>query len=627
MAPDLSPVAEALRVLEIRNLVLGVHAASLPLRPDEDLGRGTPYGEGADRFFSFAAELGFTGVQLGPQGLTSEHNPSPYDGTLFSRNPLDVALWPLVQEGLLPARPLEEAIASRPPGADRRVAHRHVFRRQAPLLEQAYAAFIQRPGARARLEAFRARHRDWLLRDGLYDALCLEHGQPSHLDWGQTEQGRFDQRLFDPRPGEETACAERVRALEARYAEALERYALVQWLAHEQHLALRRRMGERGLKLFGDLQIGVSVRDTWSHRSIFLPEYLLGAPPSRTNPEGQPWGYPVLDPRQYGSASAPGPALTFVRARMDKMLAEYDAVRIDHPHGLVCPWVYRAGAGDPLEAVQGGARLFSSPHLPDHPSLAPFAIAREDQLDPTAARYADDWVRSLTPEQVARYSVLLDAVVEAAERHGRDRSDLQCEVLSTLPYPLRRVMERHRLGRFRVLQKADLGDPSDVYRSENARPEDWIMLGTHDTPPIWRVAKEWERAGRLGDWAGYAAARLEPNPSERSDLARRLAADRCLLVEGLFALTFASPAQNVFVFFTDLFGLEEPYNVPGTVSDENWTLRVPPDYERSYPARRARGEVLNVPRALALALTARGLAGSQRELIQRLHALAGGLPK
>ena len=62
-------------------------------------------------------------------------------------------------------------------------------------------------------------------------------------------------------------------------------------------------------------------------------------------------------------------------------------------------------------------------------------------------------------------------------------------VLSTWPFPLRAVMNRYGLGRFCVTQKGDLTRADDVYRSENATDRDWIMVGNHDTRPIWRVAE------------------------------------------------------------------------------------------------------------------------------------------
>jgi hypothetical protein len=85
---------------------------------------------------------------------------------------------------------------------------------------------------------------------------------------------------------------------------------------------------------------------------------------------------------------------------------------------------------------------------------------------------------------------------------------------------------------------------------------------------------------------------------------------------------FASPAAHVLVFFPDLLGLEEVYNRPGTVSDENWSLRVPPDYARRYAEASERGEALHLPRVLAMAMRARGrgFTEAHRGLVERLEA-------
>ena len=41
----------------------------------------------------------------------------------------------------------------------------------------------------------------------------------------------------------------------------------------------------------------------------------------------------------------------------------------------------------------------------------------------------------------------------------------------------------------------DLDRADDVYRGENARAADWIMVGNHDTPPIWQLVESWQRDG------------------------------------------------------------------------------------------------------------------------------------
>jgi len=610
-------VRAALDALGIRRLALAVHDAALPGDPRDDVGRGAPLSKGGLAFLRFAADLGFDAVQLGPQGETTEHDQSPYDASIFSRSTLSLALAPLEAAGLLPAPTLREAVAGRPAGALERAAHRHAHAVAREALDQAFARFEARhPRDQAEsLELFVARQREWLDRDALYAAAATEHGELDWLRWPQA-----DRALWERIPGAQPAQQARRSELAAKHARPIERYRFGQWLAHEQHAALRREAHGLGLLLYGDLQIGVSHQDVWSWGELFLSGWRMGAPPSRTNPEGQPWSYAVLDPAQYT-----GPVLAFVRRRIGKIAEEFDGLRIDHPHGLIDPWVYRAAQPDPQLAVQHGARLFSSPDLPD---LAPFAVARPEQLDRAARRYSDGWVRSLSHDQVARYAVLFDTVLDAARAHGRAVDDLLCEVLSTQPYPVERVVARHGLGRFRVTQKVVLGDPADVYRSENAAPVDWIMAGTHDTEPVWRVAERWVAGGSAPAHAAYLAQRLVADECVRSGWVERVAGDASRLALAKLAELFVGPARNVMVMFTDLLGMREVYNRPGTVSEENWSLRVPPDFEARYAGARLAGRALDLPRVLSMAIRARGvdLSRSHAALLAALDQRAGSDP-
>jgi len=233
--------------------------------------------------------------------------------------------------------------------------------------------------------------------------------------------------------------------------------------------------------------------------------------------------------------------------------------------------------------VQAGTRLFDSPDC-----LSRYAIARLDQLDPSLPRHADGWVRELDETQVDRYAALFEILVDSARRHGRDPRDLSCEVLSTMPRPLACVLQRYGLGRWRVTQKADLADPRDVYRLENAAREDWVMLGNHDTAPIFALLRD---PARRDAWARHLAARLALRRPERL-------VEPHFLATAMLAELFASRAENVMIFFADLFGLEERFNTPGVTRDDTWTLRLPPDFER------LRG--LDIPLAIELALQVDG---------------------
>src|SRR6185503_9976907 len=120
--------------------------------------------------------------------------------------------------------------------------------------------------------------------------------------------------------------------------------------------------------------------------------------------------------------------------------------------------------------------------------------------------------------------------------HGGEPADLMVEVLSTCPRPLAEVLARHRLGRFRVTQKARVDDPDDVYRGDRAAPADWIMVGNHDTPPLRAVIARWRGTDEIARRATYLGGRLRRDPAE-------LAADDRALETAMLAELFLGPAR------------------------------------------------------------------------------------
>jgi hypothetical protein len=78
------------------------------------------------------------------------------------------------------------------------------------------------------------------------------------------------------------------------------------------------------------------------------------------------------------------------------------------------------------------------------------------------------------------------------------------------------------------------------------------------------------------------------------------------LATAMLAEIFASRAENVSIFFADLFGLEDRFNVPGVVDARNWTLRLPHDFEALHASQLEREHALDVPLAVEMALAATG---------------------
>ncbi|MCC6997182.1 MAG: 4-alpha-glucanotransferase [Deltaproteobacteria bacterium] len=562
---------DGLEVLGVTRLALAIHDAAFPGSERGDLGRGTPYGTGGRRLLAHIARFGFNVLQLGPQGELGEGNESPYDGAAFARNPLLLDAAALEDDPLLGglcAPAWLDALAAAQPRPRERCHPGFARRALGELLGQVRAGFASGPAGAERVDRARA---------FAAQAAALAAWEP-----------RFDPEL--------------------------------EWLLAEQHARLRAVASQLGVRLYADLPIGLAPRDHAAVRHLTLPGYSLGAPPSRTNPEGQAWGYPVLLADAPDSSAAPataprpGSTTAFLAARVDRAAHGFDGLRIDHPHGWVCPWVYRDGC-EPRD----GARLTDSPDLPDHPALASHAIARPEQLERSLARYADGWVRALTPAQIERYAEGLALLCARARVHGIAVEDIACEILSTCPRPLALVIARLGLGRFRVLQKLTLGALDDPYRPEAARPEDWVMIGNHDTPSVWALFERWRDSGRLAEWADALAGRLARDSVTRGALVTRITTEPAALAEAMLATLLASPARRVLVHFTDLFGERAPYNRPGVVHPDNWVLRLAPDFARRHHDDTAAGTALSVPRALALALEARGAAPA---LASRLRELA-----
>jgi 4-alpha-glucanotransferase len=131
------------------------------------------------------------------------------------------------------------------------------------------------------------------------------------------------------------------------------------------------------------------------------------------------------------------------------------------------------------------------------------------------------------------------------------------------------------------------------------------MAGNHDTPPLRLVVKKWLGTDEGAKRAAYLAQRLVRESEKRDAFARTLEKNELAMQEAMLADCFVGPARRVIVFWADLFGEERIYNRPGVVHEENWTLRMAPDFEREYATALMEGRAPRLDRVLSLALAAR----------------------
>ena len=80
--------------------------------------------------------------------------------------------------------------------------------------------------------------------------------------------------------------------------------------------------------------------------------------------------------------------------------------------------------------------------------------------------------------------------------------------------------------------------------------------------------------------------------------------DKAKIQEDFRTAKFGEIFTSTKQFFTlpDMFGMEERINISGKASKDNWTIRIPTDYEKFYFSQLANGFGLNLPKAMATAM-------------------------
>jgi 4-alpha-glucanotransferase len=309
----------------------------------------------------------------------------------------------------------------------------------------------------------------------------------------------------------------------ADLADQILKYSWWQFAAHRQWREMRLYAQERGVKLGGDMAFSPSrdSAEVWAHQEEFDLGRTVGAPPDAFNPNGQRWGLPL--PR-WSAMGEGGYALWSARARHAGDL--FDLVRIDHVVGLY--------------------RTFSFAEDPD----APGAFVPDDEN-----------------AQLTQGEAVMRALRTAAHP-----CDLIAEDLGSVPPSVRKSLTAMGVPGYKVMQWEREWEAADKNFNDPASyPEASLATtGTHDTEALtvwWGMQSVSERE-RLVEALGLAS---------RVDAVRELGEQG---VDAVLGALYASPSILTVEPLQDLFIWRARINRPGTVSDFNWTWRLPLPIER-----------------------------------------------
>ena len=612
---DTKLVSEALKALGKDNFALIIHGSSFPSKNGEDTGFGT-FNSAAGRDVIDYAHGIFNALQLGPAGKTKSSDSSPYCGTIFSGNPLFIDLKQLTEkkwDNILSQETFEKVVAGNPNQNKGKTAYSYIMKAQNEALKEAWANFKEIHGGifgsslKKEFDKFKKENSFWLDNDSLYEALSIENDN----DFWYTWKNETDKKLMNPKSEEEKkAYAARIEEIRDKYSDEIEFYKFCQFVLEKQNEETKKYALSSGIKMIADRQVAFSDRDAWAYQSLFLEGWYLGCPPDYFSKDGQAWGFPVMDPdKMFNADGSLGEGGILMKNLYRKMFKENPGgVRIDHIVGLIDPWVYKVGKNPMCE--QGAGRLYSSP---EHPELSRYAIARNEDLDWTLEADKEKRVKTLSEEQIKLYGRLIEKIVIAAAKEcGLDKNAIVCEDLGTLTNPVDAVMKKYELQGMRLTQFVVPEKPEHPYRCKNIGEHVWNMVGTHDNLPISMWAES-----MINTHEGYLHAKnlvedLFAEAENKDDIIVKLTQDKEYLRFVKLTEIFASKARNVQIFFTDFFQINDVYNRPGTSGDQNWSLRLPNNFEELTP--------IDLQAILKAAIIARGkeFASKHASLIEKL---------
>jgi len=304
-------------------------------------------------------------------------------------------------------------------------------------------------------------------------------------------------------------------AARARHGRRLLFLAWLQWQLEEQWRAARRGANGAGVELAGDLPFMVAgdSADVWSRRGDFRLDARVGVPPDAFSATGQDWGLPVY---RWDAMEREG--YPWLRERARRMADWYDLFRVDHVVGLY--------------------RTYFFPNDGTPPAFVP----------------ADE------PAQIRNGEAVIALLSKGARVIAED--------LGVVPDVIRASLERIRVPGYRVFRwERRWKEAGQPFRE----PRDWPALsvattGTHDTDAMadwWDGMTEEERSALL---ALDALAPLRERRGAGFDDGVR---------DALLSAVYGAGSDLLLLPFQDAFGMRERVNVPGTMSGDNWTYRIP----------------------------------------------------
>ena len=607
---------DAFDYLGINNRALIVHGSSFPSNIDDKTPIsseyystkltsknpyiGSPYL--AKEFTDFVKMNGFNVIQLGPNGKLNKRDKSPYHASVFAKNELFLDFDALKTDkyaNILSDKDCEDIdIIKHNTYENYDMADFDEAKSISKIVtKRAYSNFKRKldsgdkkaEALNKEFNSFKEKNDYWLEKDSVFRLFSDIHGSDNFEKWDND----LDKNIISKMNEGDPAAIARYNQVKnkPRSAHKIDEYKFIQFLIEKQEKEDKANRKDDGIKYAGDLLVGFSFADEWANPDAFLKDWRVGCPDGGKNGGPQLWNIAVLNPKTlFNKDGSLGVSGQLLKNKIERTIDGVENIRVDHVMGLVDPYIYKSSMVKEDGTIDFSQRSYMS-HLksidPDHN----YAKIMHKILLPTLREHNID-PKDVIWEDLGSQSSTFQDVFYGGKFEGKVYED---EKLQGIMYSKGCKMEGVTGPRYSFMSTHD-NEPSAQLLNQ-----DWIY-GNDGWNPLYL--------------AGYLVPPYNEEQAKKSaKFCQDIEQNQEMRLKAKYAeLLRGTP--NIQVSFADFFGIDKTYNVGGQDNDENWRLRINPDYESTYHHSIVTGEepVMNMPELLSIAVNSKaGMAIAKHE--------------
>lgn len=352
-----------------------------------------------------------------------------------------------------------------------------------------------------------------------------------------------------------------------------------QFLAFKQHMETKNKLNKEGIKLFGDCLVCFSNKEVWANPECFQEGwYTGGKDPFCSETNGiQTWGSPALSYAKLGKYDKDGELISLGKTgellykKFKNFMELYDGIRMDAFWQYVSPFMYNKN----LEGV-------------DIPNI-------DTKIIKIMEKAAIDTFGECDPNRF-----VLELIGFNTEKGKALTINKFPHVYSTAyaeydENPLDLINNRRYKDGYFIIGATSHDNDSLINMSKNSE-----KVEKH-TPILKRNLKE-----------GYNHLSYDSkNYQTLSEKEKQEQDFRTAKVAEIYT------CKNQYYTLPDMFGMAERINISGKEDENNWSVRIPENYEEFYYNQLSNGYGINFPKCYEVALYAKN--SKNKDLISRLH--------